>query len=86
MGRSAADDADPVKVLAFHAEWCSACKRDMPTILRLTASGEYYFFMVDYDERPEVVEYYGVSRIPTYIILDDDWEEVYRTGYIEDLE
>ena len=85
-GLFADEDTEPIRVLTFHAEWCQACKRDMPAILRLTASGEYYFFIVDHDENPDMVEQHDVRRTPTYIVMDTYWEEVSRAHRIEDLE
>lgn len=74
-------DTPQLEVLVFTAKWCPACQRDKPQIEELRKSGAK-ITIVDYDVNPEVFKEYGVTQMPTYIVLDEDGNEVQRTGSI----
>lgn len=74
-------DTPQLEVLVFTAKWCPACQRDKPQIEELRKSGAK-ITIVDYDVNPEIFKEYGVTQMPTYIVLDEDGNEVQRTGSI----
>lgn len=57
-----------VEVLAFTATWCSACRQDQPQIATLQARG-ISVTKVDVDANPEMAVRWGVTQLPTYVIL-----------------
>lgn len=69
-----------VEVLVFSAKWCGACIRDKPRIEEMRQQG-IKVTIIDYDENPEMFRKYGVSQMPTYIVLENG-VEVKRTGSI----
>lgn len=68
-----------MKVLKFGAVWCKECLVMKPMWKRIEAEipelqTEYY----DADESPEVLEKYKVEKIPVFIFLSKDGEELER--------
>ena len=68
------------EVLAFTAKWCRACQRDKPQIEEMRKRG-VKVTEIDVDEHPELARQYKVTRLPTYIVLEDG-VEIERTGDI----
>jgi thiol-disulfide isomerase/thioredoxin len=69
-----------VEVLVFSAKWCGACIRDKPRIEEMRQQG-IKVTIIDYDENPAMFRQYGVTQMPTYVVLEDG-VEVERTGSI----
>lgn len=78
--RFAADDTDGVQVLAFTADWCGACQRDKPQLAKLQDAG-VNVRSVDADAEPNMLKRHRVTRLPTYVVLEDGVEQ-HRTGDI----
>ncbi len=66
-----------IEVLVFKAKWCKACQRDKPQVEEMRQRG-VKITEIDWDEHPEIFRKYGVTRMPTYIVLEDG-VEVERT-------
>src|SRR6056297_788084 len=73
--------------LEFGSSGCSACKR-MEKVME-DIRGQYsekvnvVFYNITFPENRKLMNYYGVSVIPTQILLDNEGEEFFRhTGYI----
>ena len=64
-------------MLVFTAKWCKACQRDKPQVEEMRQRG-VKVTEIDWDENPEIFRKYGVTRMPTYIVLEDG-VEVERT-------
>jgi thiol-disulfide isomerase/thioredoxin len=69
-----------VEVLAFTAEWCSDCQRDKPKLAALRNAG-VKVTTIDVDKQRSIARKYGVTQLPTYIVLQDG-VEIKRTGSI----
>ena len=78
----------PVKrrILVFKATWCGACqalKSEWPSMKqvgwRVGQKLTDHIQLVDSDERPDLVSKYGITALPTLILVDDD-EELNRRG------
>lgn len=70
----------------FTSESCGPCKRDKPALKKIIESGKYdRCYVVDVDEYPQIKEYWGVRRWPTYIVCGSELNEIFRTGDVKDL-
>ncbi len=63
-------------LLVFTADWCEACEQDRPEIKNLKRDG---FTVEEYDGTSVGWE---VEVLPTYIIVDEYYGELYRTRNI----
>ncbi len=69
-------------ILQFHADWCAPCQEMEPAIQALR-EGRYPVKQIDVEEHPELAETFGVSKVPTLIIVDEDGQPVDRmTGIV----
>ncbi|QEH37177.1 Thioredoxin [Aquisphaera giovannonii] len=74
---SAAPSSGPV-LLDFHAEWCPPCRQMRPVVAQLVDKG-YPIRSVDIDKHPELAEKYGVSAVPTFVVIDRAGNELGRS-------
>lgn len=68
------------EVLAFTATWCGGCRQDKPQIAMLRERG-VKITEINIDERPDLAKQYGVTVVPTYVVLENG-VEVERTTSI----
>ena len=68
--------ASGVSLVDFWAEWCGPCKMIAPAIEELAGEyeGKAQVSKVNVDEAGGVAQEYGVSSIPTLIVLKDGAE------------
>ena len=65
--------------IAFTASWCAPCLNDK----------KFYKYVpdlvvVDADERPDIIQQFQITGLPTYVVLRNG-VEVFRTDNIQDL-
>lgn len=60
------------QVLAFQATWCGPCQQDKPELAKLDP--EIEIIRIDADQRPDLLQQYGVTELPTYIVMKDGRE------------
>lgn len=64
----------------FYADWCGPCKAIAPTFASLAGqhalAGKLAFVKVDVDAHPDIAQKYGVSAMPTFLVL--------RNGAVKD--
>ena len=60
------------QVFAFQATWCSPCQQDKPELAKLDS--EIEIVRIDSDQRPDLVQQFGVTALPTYIVMKDGRE------------
>jgi thiol-disulfide isomerase/thioredoxin len=75
----AAADKDAPVLLDFHAEWCGPCRQMRPAVEQLVERG-YPIRSIDIDESPEMAERYGVSQVPTFVVVDRSGKELARNA------
>ncbi len=65
------------------ANWCSYCKKLLPTFEEITVelASEYVFVIVDVDAEPEVPKEYNVTGFPTIICMRDGKEIGREVGF-----
>ncbi|GIW87397.1 MAG: hypothetical protein KatS3mg108_1721 [Isosphaeraceae bacterium] len=64
-------------LLDFTASWCGPCRATRPEVEKLKQQG-YPVREIDVDEQPELARRYGVSAVPTFIVVDGDGRAVAR--------
>jgi thioredoxin 1 len=59
-----------VVVIDFFATWCGPCKHIAPKFEELSKMYPHISFLkVDVDESGDLVEYYGIRAMPTFVFL-----------------
>jgi len=56
-------------LLDFYSDWCGPCQAMKPTIDGLEREG-YVVQRVNYDEQPELCQRYGITRLPSFVIVE----------------
>ncbi len=76
------------RVLVFKASWCGACQSfnyEWPKLeavkWKVGANEQSHFQLVDADERPDLMAKFGVSSLPTVILIENE-REVSRHGVL----
>ena len=64
-------------LIEFHADWCGPCHIMAPVIEKIADEHKIELTKVDIDSDQETTRKYGVSSIPTVLLLEDG-EEVAR--------
>ena len=73
-----APSGDPV-LLDFHAPWCGPCQTMRPAVAGLVKN-KYPVKSIDIDRSPKLAERYGVTAVPTFIVVDAEGKVLARTS------
>lgn len=62
---------DKPAIIDFYATWCGPCKMEAPILEELAAEykNEIYIYKIDTDEEVELSSAFGISSIPTMLII-----------------
>jgi len=66
-------------IIDFYASWCKPCKKISPYFESLSKSDEYEdldFIKVNVDDASEIADNFGVSKLPTFLIISTNNQEV----------
>jgi len=66
------------QLLYFSAPWCGPCRALGPILDEL--SSQYSIKKINIDNQPEVAREYGITSIPTTILLEDGKEKERKIG------
>lgn len=61
-------------IIDFYADWCGPCKKIKPMFDQLAQehSDKYLFAKVDVDQAQEVAKKYGITSIPTFVVIKNE--------------
>lgn len=66
-----------VSLIFFHASWCSICQAQRPAVTEVATDqelSEVFFGEVEYDDYPDILEYYNVEGFPVMVVLKNGAE------------
>jgi thiol-disulfide isomerase/thioredoxin len=64
-------------LLDFTASWCGPCQSMKPAVEELHRKG-YPIKPIDIDRYPELAERYGITGVPTFVVVERDGKELAR--------
>ena len=72
-----------VVLVDFFAQWCGPCKMVAPVLEELSEEmqGKVKFVKVDVDQNDELSEVYGITNIPSMLILKDGQKQEMIVGF-----
>ncbi|MCC8078503.1 MAG: thioredoxin [Oscillospiraceae bacterium] len=77
------NSAVPV-LLDFWASWCAPCRMLSPIVDELSAErGDIRFGKVNVDEQPALASAFGISSIPTLVLVSGDKIIAQSVGYCQ---
>jgi thioredoxin 1 len=63
-------NSEKTVLIDFFATWCGPCRMIAPAVEEIAAENpEYLVVKIDVDEEPELAMQYGISTIPTLIVM-----------------
>jgi thioredoxin 1 len=65
--------SDKPMFIDFNATWCGPCKLMKPMFdeLAIEYQGKVNFISIDTDKNPEIADQYGVTSIPTFVLVQN---------------
>lgn len=88
QGRAEAKRLNRPLLVHFYADWCVPCRRMERDVFRAPEflrqlDGRFIAVKIDADQRPELVEKFGVQGLPTDLFVDPDGRVLAQsTGYV----
>jgi thiol-disulfide isomerase/thioredoxin len=80
--------AQPVarpSLIVFSATWCGPCQAAKPAIKEIESRG-FKITRYDLDADRAVADKYGITSVPTFIIVDRDGTQLPGTNSVEDVQ
>lgn len=65
----------------FYAEWCGPCKMMAPIVSEISREAKgFSVYKVNVDNVPEAADKFGVSSIPTFVVIKNGAETARNIG------
>ncbi len=65
-------DSDKLVLLDFYADWCGPCRMVSPVVDEIAQENPQYLVgKINIDHDPELAAAFGVSSIPTLVVMKD---------------
>lgn len=65
-----ATNSEKTVLLDFYADWCGPCRMVLPIVEQIAEENPQYFIgKINVDEQPELAQEFGVSTIPTLVVM-----------------
>ena len=65
-------NSDKKVLIDFYADWCGPCKMVSPFVDQIAEENpQYLVAKINVDEEPELASAFGVSSIPTLVVMKD---------------
>ena len=63
--------SDKIVMLDFYADWCGPCNMVAPVVAEIAEENpDYCIGKVNVDDEPDLARQFGVTTIPTLVVLD----------------
>lgn len=63
--------SDRIVMLDFYADWCGPCNMVAPIVAEIAEENpDYCIGKVNVDDEPDLARQFGVTTIPTLVVLD----------------
>ena len=72
---------DGMCIVEFYGDSCASCHAVMPVLSALSAQFGYKFYRVNVEDEQGAAEQFGISRVPTAVLMDDGKEFARFSGY-----
>ncbi len=81
-GAASADEAPPLSLLWFSAQWCGPCKQMAPAAAQVAElyQGRVDVQKVDVDENPQLTSKFNIRGVPTLILAREDQVVAQQVG------
>lgn len=66
-------------IVAFTEAWCGDCRINLPVVASLAAASTHLELRCfSREEHPQLADKFWIERIPTFVILNEEFEEIAR--------
>ena len=72
------------KLFYFYENDCPGCNNKEDMVKRVMKEKSTKFFDVDCSRQKDLADYYNITRVPTFVLVDGDTEEKRHVGVMQE--